>query len=183
MDKIDKRNIVDINGKPLVYGNYDPNILSVDDNPSYAMRKPSDYADVPAEVKKAEISFILPMANFLAKTLGINIIEEKMYEKTLEQLKQRSLFVVLNLEKVQIQQGVAAWYGLILMCKKHPLIMVKFKLQISTGRIGISQCRLWEKDKQRYIVLGDPEQKTLLNREDTASKILNYLRNEGIVRV
>jgi hypothetical protein len=175
--------ILDMSGKPIKYGNYDPNIISVDDSPKFEMRQPSDYPEVPNEVKKSEIQYILPMANFIAQSLGISIIEEKSYEKVLEQLKQRSLFVIMNLAGVKINQGVAEWFGLILMCKKHAVTMVKFKLQLSTGKIGISQCRIWQTALQKYIILGDSTGKKLLNREETASQILNYLKIEGICNV
>jgi hypothetical protein len=182
-EKIDKSQIVDVDGKPLKYGNTDKNIISADDNPKFKMRIASDFPDVPQEAKNAEVRYILPMANFIAQTLGINVIDEKMYESTLIQLKQRSLFVVMNLQKMQIQEGVAAWYGLLVMCKKHPLVMTKFKLQISTGKIGVSQCRLWEKSEQRYVIQGDPEQKKLKDREKTAQEILDYLKHEGVCNV
>ena len=181
--KINPNQIVDVDGKPLKYGNTDKNIIGADDNPQFKMRSHTDFPEVPQEAKNAEVRYILPMANFIAQSLGINVIDEKMYERTLDQLKQRSLFVLLNLQKMQIQEGVAAWYGLLLMCKKHPLAMVKFKMQISTGKIGIAQCRLWEKAGQRYIVLGDQEQKKLMDREKVASEILDYLNHEGVVKV
>ena len=181
--KIDPTQIVDVNGKPLVYGNKDKNIIGPDDSPQFKMRSQSEFPDVPQEVKNAEVRYILPMANFIAQSIGINVIDEKMYERTLDPLRQRSLFVLLNIEKMQIKEGVAAWYGMLLMCKKHPLVMVKFKMQISTGKIGVSQCRLWEKAGQRYIVLGDQEQKKLMDREKVSSSVLDYLNQEGVVKV
>lgn len=181
--KLNAKHLVDIEGKPLKYGNYDPNIISPDDKPKFEVRSLDDYKDVPNPIKKAEISYILPMANFIAKTVGVDCIQEKTYEKVQEQLKQRSLFVILNLEKIQYKDNVAAWYGLVLTCKKHPVVLVKFKIQLNTGKIGISQCRFWNKDAQKYYIVGDPEQKTFLTREKVTENILNYLRTEGIVYV
>lgn len=174
--------ILDHTGKPLRYGNTDPNIVSVDDNPKFEMRKLSDFPDVPQEVKTAEVQYILPMANMLAQALGINIIEEKTYEKVIDSWKQRSLFVVLNLEGVKVSQGVADWFGLIIMCKQHAVAMVKLKLQLSTSRIGITQFRIWRKATQNYLVVGDKEQRKFLNREEVTTQILNYLRIEGIYK-
>lgn len=177
-----KSQIVDHTGKPLKYGNTDPNIISVDDNPKFEMRKPSDFPDVPPEVKTAEIRYILPMANMLAQSLGINIIEEKTYERVIDQWKQRSLFVVLNLEGVKVTQGVADWFGMLVMCKQHAVAMVKLKLQLSTSKIGITQFRVWQKAKQKYLVVGDVEQRKFLNREEVTTQLLNYLRIEGIYK-
>jgi hypothetical protein len=184
LDTIDKSSIVDVHGNPIKYGK-DPNdpTLGPDDNPKFEMRKADDYPNVPPQVKQAEIQYILPMANFLAQSLGINLIDEKLYTKILDPLRQRSLMVLLNLERMQLQDGVAAWYGLIMMCKKHPLVMTKFKLHLGTGRIGIASLRLWSKADQKYIVYGDREQKTFLDRQKTAVQILDYLKMEGVCNV
>lgn len=180
----DRKNIVDVDGNPIQYGK-DPNdpTLGPDDNPKFEMRKNEDFPDVPLPVKQAEIKYILPMANFLAQSLGINLIDEKLYEKILDPLRQRSLMVLMNLEKMQVAEGVASWYGLILMCKKHPIVLTKFKLHIGSGRIGIASLRLWSRVDQRYVVFGDRDQKAFLDREKTAVQILDYLKTEGVCNV
>ena len=180
---IDRSTIVDVDGNPIKYGkDADDPTLGPDDNPRFEMRKPEDYPEIPMQVKQAEMKYILPVANFLAQSLGINLIDEKLYDMILDQLRQRSLFVMLNLQRLQIQDGIASWYGLILMCKKHPVVLTKFKLHIATGRIGISSLRLWERANQRYVVFGDKEQKTFMDREKTAVQILDYLSAEGICK-
>lgn len=183
--KINPKEVLDVTGKPLKYGKdpKDTHLIGADDTPSFEMRNFDDYPDIPIEVKHAEIKYILPMANFISKTLGITVIDEKMYDKVINALKSRSLFVVLNIQKVKIQAGIADWFGLIVTCKKHPIVLVKFKLQLSTGKIGIIQYRIWNAELQNYKIIGDPQQKKFLNREEVSTGILEYLNREGVCRV
>lgn len=176
--------LYDMDGNPIKMGKAeDDPTFGPDDNPKYEMRSMEDYPEIPVQVKQAEIKYILPMANFLAQSLGINLLDEKLYEKILDPLRQRSLMVMVNLTKTQVNDGVASWYGLIMMCKKHPLVLTKFKLHLGSGKIGIASLRLWSRADQRYVVFGDREQKTFLDREKTAIQILDYLRSEGVCNV
>lgn len=183
--KVHPSQMVDIDGKPIRYGK-DPNdteTIGIDDSPQFEMRNFDDYPDVPMEAKKAEIQYIVPMANFLAQSLGINLIDEKMYEKVLGAVKSISLFVLINMAQLVVRNGVAEWFGLIITCKKQPIVLTKFKLQVSTGKIGITQIRFWNSSTLQYVVYGDKEQRKFLNREEVTAQILEYLKREGVCKV
>lgn len=166
---------------PIVMGNTDPNVIGADDQPKlFAYRGPNSYPSVPTPVKDAEIKFIFPMAQFLANTMDITVLDETAYEKVLPALRCRALFVVLNLHKCKIEEGTASWFGLMLLCKKHVVAMVRFKLRLSTGQIGIDQVRLWDKSNNQYVMHTGVGGK-FLNREETSALLLNYLRNENIL--
>lgn len=164
---------------PIKVGVDDPNIIGPDDTYDFRFRDEKDYPNIPNEVKLAEARFVLPMAKFIANSIGITVLDESAYDRVLHALRLRSLFVLLNLHKTKIEDGVASWFGLILICKKHPVVMVRFKLHISSGRIGIDQVRLWEKSGQRYVI--HRNQDSFLSREESSAQILNYLKAEGIL--
>ena len=147
----------------------------------YEMRTEDTYPDVPNEAKRAEISYILPMANHIAQILKIDMLDEVMYEKTLKQIRQRMLFVVLNMYKLKIQEGLAWWDGVILMCKQHPIVLVRFKMHISTQRIGIAFVKVWNSTKKVYVLHGDKEQKQLMDRNKATKIILDYLERENVL--
>jgi len=167
-------------GEAILVGNTDPDIIGPDDNYEFSFRKPEAYPEVPPPVKTAEIRFILPMAKFIADTIGITVIDESAYERVLQALRDRSLFVLLNIHKTRISDGAASWFGLILMCKRHPLVMVRFKMRLGNEVIGIDQIRFWEKANERYLVHRESE-KGFFSREEASAMILNYLKTEGVL--
>jgi len=170
-----------VTNQPIPMGNTDPNVIGPDDQPElFAYRGPAAYPDVPEPIKTAETRFVLPMAQFVSNTLGITVLDETAYEKVLTALRCRALFVVLNLHKAKVEDGTASWFGLLLLCKRHVVTMVRFKLRMSTGQIGIDQVRLWDRSSAQYVVHAGPGGK-LFSREEASALILNYLRNEGVV--
>jgi len=181
----------DLHGNPIEMGTPEGEI-GPDDNPKfgqdrtqvhYELRTWDTYKNYPEEAKKAEMSFVLPMANFLSQTFDINLVDEVMYEKILKQLRQRMLFVVMNMYKLQVVDGIAIWDGIVVMAKQHPVVIVRFKLQLSTGRIGIAYVKAWSKERQGYIMFGDRTQKTMLDRDRATEIILNYVEQEGILKL
>jgi len=178
--KIDKVIYDPSTNQPVQMGNTDPNVIGPDDHVEYSYRPDSAYPDVPTQVKDAEVKFILPLAQLLANTIGIAVIDETMYEKIIQPLRSRSLFVVLNLHKVKVHDGIASWYGLVLMCKRHFLTFVRFKTRLSTGQIIIDEIRLWRKNGETYVRHAPPNGK-FFSREEASVLILNYLRDEGVL--
>lgn len=166
--------------QPIQVGNTDPNVIGADDHYEFSFRKPEAYPEVPPQVKTAEIRFILPMAKFIAETIGITVLDESAYERVLEALRTRSLFVLLNIHKTKISDGIASWFGLILMCKRHPIAMVRFKMKLGNETIGIDQLRFWEKANERYLVHRQ-EDGSFFSREEASASILNYLKSEGVL--
>lgn len=184
--------LYDVNGNPVKMG-LDPKegLIGPDDNPKfgqekqlhYEMRTEDTYPTYPKEVKEVEISYVLPMANMIAQTLNIDMIDEIMYEKTLNQLRQRMLFIVMNMHNLKIQEGVAWWDGIVIMCKKHPIVVVRFITHLASKRTGIAHIKLWASQKEMYVLFGDKTKKTLITREKATELILNYLNKEGVVSV
>lgn len=181
----------DVDGNLLKTG-IDPSegIIGPDDTPKfgqkpahYDMRTEDTYPNVPAEAKRAELSFVLPMANFIAHTLDIDIIDEIMYEKTLKQLRQRMLFVVMNMHNLKTGDGMAWWDGIVLMCKKHPIALVRFKMHLASKKIGVAFVKVWNSAREVYVLYGDKEQRKLMTRERASQIILDYLNNEKVVKV
>ena len=168
-------------GKPLKYGNDDPNIVGPDSDVSFTSRASDDYPDLPRQVKDAEIKFLLPMANHLSSRIGITIIDDISYSKALEALRSRFLFVVLYLNGVRISDGIASWMGIVLMCKRHPVVTVQVKLRIGTGQIGIHRIKTWEKSGKHYLMHGDRSGGSFLSREEATALVFNYLNVEGII--
>lgn len=177
--KFDPRIYDPATNQPIPMGNSDPNIIGPDDHYEFSFRKPDQYPDVPPQVKTAEVRFILPMAKFIADTINITVIDESAYERILEALRARSLFVLLNVHKTKVSDGTASWFGLILICKRHPVVMVGFKLRIGNELIGISQIRLWDSANERYVIHRHNE--GFYSREEASATILNYLKAEGIL--
>ncbi len=177
--------IYDSNGNLIPVGipEDDDSVIGPDHRPKFSMRTLEDHPTVPMEVKQAEQKFIVPFANFLAQSLGISLLDDISYMKVLDVLRQRSLFVVLNLHKVMIQDGISTHDGVILMCHKHPICVVNFKMHIASGKIGIAHVKLWDSANARYVMLGDRTGKELMTRDVASVNILNYLTREGVCRV
>lgn len=183
--------LYDLHGNLIEMGT-PPGEIGPDDDPQFGQKKEevhyelrswNTYQNYPEEAKKAEMSFVLPMANFLSQTFNINLVDEVMYEKILKQLRQRMMFVVMNMYKLQVVDGIANWDGIVIMAKQHPVVLVRFKLQISTGKIGIAYIKVWNKEKQNYILFGDRTQKVMLSREEASNMILGYIEKEGILKI
>lgn len=173
--------IYDMNGDPIQTGNTDPNVIGPDDTPEFSYRPDNAYPNLPQQVKKAEHQYVLPLAKFVADSIGITVIDDYAYNRVLKALQSRSLFVVMNLYKTVVRDGVAIWFGLVLMCKRHPVVMVQFKEKLATEQVGISLVRCWSAREKKYFIFGDKEGRKFLSREETAALILNYLEKEGIL--
>lgn len=173
--------LYDFDGNPLQRGNSDPSVVGPDDNPEFSYRPDSAYPKLPKEVKKAEHQYILPMAKFIADSIGITVIDDHAYDRVLKALQSRSLFVVLNLYKAQVRDGEVTWFGLVLMCRRHPVVMVRFQERLATEQVGIPSLRVWSSKEQKYFVYGDKEGRKFISREVSSAIILNYLREEGIL--
>lgn len=169
-----------ITQSPILMGNTDPNIIGPDDTYDFSFRGPEAYPGVPPVVKTAEIRFVLPMAKFMADTIGITVLDETAYERVLQALRARSLFVLLNIHNTRVADGIASWFGLILVCKRHPVAMVRFKMRLATEQIGIDQIRLWEKSGERYLIHRSSDG-GFYSREEASALVLNYLKSEGIL--
>lgn len=161
----------------------DTTVIGPDHRPKFSFRDMSEYPDYPISMKEIEHKWILPMASHIANTLNITMLDEKMYEKVLPALKSRSLFVVMNMAKARIQNNVADWYSILVMCKKHPLVMVKTRYSIANNGIGIEHIKLWESSIKKYVIHGDREMKKFMSREESTALILNYLNREGVIDV
>jgi len=168
-------------GKPVEYGNSDPNSIGADDKVEFHIRSDSDYPDLPHEVRDAEIKYILPVARHIADQIGITVIDEFSYEKMIDALRSRFLFVVINLRGVRISDGIASWIGIVIMCKKHPVVTVQLKMRLATRQIGIYRVKTWEKAGKRYVMHGDQSGASFLSREEATALIFNYLNTEGVV--
>tara|TARA_R100000656_G_scaffold104176_1_gene76132 strand:+ start:157950 stop:158549 length:600 start_codon:yes stop_codon:yes gene_type:complete len=173
--------LFDMNGKPIKLGNDDPNVIGLDDKFDFVGRGPNSYPNLPDAVKDAEFRFVFPLGQFIAKAIGITLLDDEAYNRVLKAIRSRSVFVVLNLYKCQVREGEASWFGLTVQCKKHPIVLVKFRLRLSTGQIGISQIRFWSSAAQRYEISGDPSGNSFIPREKANAMILNYLNQEGVI--
>ena len=175
--------LVDLNGKPIVVGTQDPDAIGPDSSVSFSPRSPGDYPHLPPSVIGAEAQYVLPLAQYLANAIGVTPLDDRMYKRVTSEIRSRSLFVVLNMYKASAENGYATWFGLVIMCRNHPLVMVQFKQRLSDRTVGIPQVRLWSRARNMYIIMGDQTERTLISREEASSTILNYLRDEGVVYV
>jgi hypothetical protein len=173
--------LYDFEGKKVQRGNADPGVIGPDDNPEFSFRPDTSYPDLPSQVRKAEHQYVLPLAKFIADSIGITVIDDYAYNKVLPALQSRSLFVVLNLYKTVVDDGIATWFGLVLMCRRHPVALVQFKERLSTEQVGISLVKCWSAAGQKYFLFGDREGRKFLSREETSAVLLNYLKREGIL--
>lgn len=173
--------LYDFEGNKVQRGSSDPGVIGPDDNPEFSFRPDTSYPDLPSQVKKAEHQYVLPVAKFIADSIGITVIDDYAYNKVLPALQSRSLFVVLNLYKTVIDDGIATWFGLVLMCRRHPVALVQFKERLSTEQVGISLIKCWSATEQKYFLFGDREGRKFLSREETSAILLNYLKREGIL--
>src|SRR5690349_14168747 len=74
----------------------DPAIIGPDDNVAYEMRTADELKDTPPVLIDAEVKHILPIAKLIAQRIGINALQEAQYGNVLAQIRERSVFVVLN---------------------------------------------------------------------------------------
>tara|TARA_Y100000310_G_C20691823_1_gene822794 strand:+ start:2361 stop:3002 length:642 start_codon:yes stop_codon:yes gene_type:complete len=179
--KTDKTTLYGFDGKPIKMGNDDPNIIGLDSKPSFSYRPQDAYPSHPTEILSAEHRYVLPLARFLGDAIGVVPIDEHAYDRVLAAIQSKSIFVVINQKGLKVEEGVASWFGLVLICKRHPVVLVHFKEQLSTERVGISHIRLWMSREGRYHVHGDRTQRSFIKREEASALILNYLRDERII--
>ncbi len=163
--------------------NPDPTIIGPDDYAAYEHRKPHELNGVPQALLDAEVKYLLPIARGLAEAIGIDCLQEVQYGNVLEQLRERSVFIVLNVLHNQIDAGIANYHGLIIMCKRHVLVRVACKVHISTGRFGISQVHTWHRDVTHkdggiYMIHGDREGRKPIAHETILPLILDYLESK-----
>lgn len=181
--KIDPTTIVGVDGNPIKTGNYDPNIIGLDSKPSFSYRPLDAYPDHPDQIVNAEHRYVLPLAKFIGDAVGVVPVDEHAYNKVLPAIQSRSLLVVLNQRGLSVDAGVATWFGLVLMCRRHPVAMVQFKEQLATEKVGISQIRLWRSKEARYHIEGSRKSGVWITREVASATLLNYLKQEGVVDV
>lgn len=155
----------------------DPKIIGADDNCVYEMRKPEEMKDTPQVLIDIEVRELLPLAKLLGQYIGITAMQEAQYGNVLEQIRQRSVFVVLNVMRATITDGVAYYTGLVVMCKRHPIVMVKCKAHLATGRFGVANVHLWNKAGHEYHVHGDMEGRVPMPAHQVVPLIMEYLEN------
>ncbi len=155
----------------------DPKIIGADDTCIYEMRKVEELKDTPPVLVDVEVRELLPLAQLLGQYIGITAMQEAQYGNVLEQIRQRSVFVVLNVMKPKITDGVAWYAGLIVMCKRHPIVRVSCKCHLATGRFGVANVHLWNKANSEYQVHGDMEGRVPMPAEKVVPLIMEYLEN------
>lgn len=190
-EPIDRSQIYDVKGNKLQYGNTDPNVLGPDDNipiimkqQSASLRDRSLYsALLPNELFAAEATYVLPFANFVAEELvNVNLIDELTYRKLQIQLKQRSIFCVLDISDATIVDRVVTWKGLRLICKDFEVASVTFCLDLASRVCLTRSVRLWLSAKGAYANVGDPSGLRDLGINKAATIIENYLQAERILK-
>lgn len=159
----------------------DPHIIGPDDNVAYEMRTPDEAKDTPNALLDVEVQHLLPIAKGIAKAIGINVLQECQYGNVLDQIRQRSVFVVLNVLAGKSNDGdIFTYSGLVIMCKKHPIVRVVCKCKVSTGAFGVSQVHTWHKNLAEasggeYHVHGDMEGRKPMPTHTVLPLILEYL--------
>jgi len=192
--QIDRSKIVDVYGNPLKYGK-DPNdrsILGPDDDipavkqdlPPGSLRDRSLYPSLfPATLFLAEERYVLPMAQYVANSIvDVDLIDEKTYAKLQPQLKERSIFCVLDISAPEVHSGMVRWPGFRVVCKQFDVATVYFQLDLGLNLTITTHVRVWESQTQRYMNLGDRSFLKDLTREKAAEIIDNYLVREGILK-
>lgn len=160
----------------------DPKIIGADDNCVYELRKPDELKDTPPVLVDVEVRELLPLAKLLGQYIGITAMQEAQYGNVLEQIRQRSVFVVLNVLRAKFQDGVAGYTGLIVMCKRHPIVRVNCKVHLATGRFGVANVHLWNKENAEYHIHGDVEGRVPMQASQVVPLIMEYLQNyEGVL--
>lgn len=159
-----------------------PHIIGADDYCKYEQRTASELQDTPPVLVDVEVKYLLPIAQLLGQYIGITCVQEAQYGNIVPQIRETSVFVVLNVMRPQIQEGVATYHGLVVMCKKHPIVRVVTKCQLSTGKFGISQVHLWNKDVSKpnggvYHLHGDRVGKKPMAYHTVVPLIMEYLEN------
>lgn len=189
-ETIDRSQIYDVHGNKLRYGNDDPNVLGPDDNiplvkQNYAaIRDRSLYSPLlPNELFAAEATYVLPFANFVAEEIvNVNLIDELTYRKLQVQLKQRSIFCVLDISDATVVDRRVTWKGLRLICKEFEVASVTFCLDLASRVCLTRSVRLWLSAREQYTNLGDPSGLVDLGINKAATIIENYLQAERILK-
>lgn len=159
-----------------------PTDIGADDMATYTPRTAQEMSGTPPAIFEAEVRHLVPVANQIATAIGISFLQEAQYGNVIRPLRERSVFVVLNTAKPKIDHGVATYHGLVVMCKRHPIVRVVCKLQIETGAFGVAQVHLWRKDAAipdggTYHVYGDREMRKPIPIHEVTTVILEYLEN------
>lgn len=157
-----------------------PEMIGPDDNAAYVPRTVAELKDTPPELATAEVQHLVPIARAVAHAIGIDCLQEVQYGNVIEQLRQRSVFVVLNILKHRIENGVATYPGLVVMCKQHPIVRVYCRCHLATGRWGVSQVHLWSKDASKpgggeYHIYGSNDKR--METHSVLPLVLEYLEN------
>jgi len=185
-EAVDPQSVVDLQGRPLQYGNTDPNIIGPDDRVpdllGKSLRDRSKYSELlPQDLFTAEERWVLPFAVSIATILEVDLIDETTYAKIQKQLKEQFIFCVIDLSNPKIQDGIITWAGLKIWCKEVPVCEVMFHLDTKQELVFIRHIRLWEKARQGHVNVGDPNGLRALTREQGATIISNWLANEQIL--
>lgn len=159
----------------------DPHMIGPDDRVAYEMRSVDEMKDTPSQLIDVEVQHLLPIATAIARGIGINVLQEAQYGNVLDEIRQRSVFVVLNVLAGKTNDGdVFQYSGLVIMCKKHPIVRVVCKTKVSTGAFGIAQVHTWHKNIAiqsggEYHVHGDMEGRKPIPTHKVLPLILEYL--------
>lgn len=192
--QIDRSKIVDVYGNPLKYGKdpADTTILGPDDAvPAVTqgiapgtLRDHSLYPSLfPAALFLAEERYVLPMASFVAQNIvDVDLIDEKTYAKLQKQLRERSIFCVLDISSPIVHDGKVRWPGFRILCKEFEVAAVNFQLDVALNLTITTHVRLWESKNQRYANVGDQSYLKDLTREKAAGLLDNYLYQEEILK-
>lgn len=192
--QIDRSKILDVYGNPLQYGKNpnDTHILGPDDAVPTVTRAPAPgslrdhtlYPSIfPAALFLAEERYVVPFGMYVAKEIvDVDLIDEMTYQKLQKQIRERSIFCVLDISTPVVHSGMVQWPGFRIMCKEFEVAAVNFKLNVSTGTTITTHVRLWESKHQRYTNLGDQHLIVDLTREKAATILDNYLYQEQILK-
>lgn len=172
-----------LSGEPIPVGKKEnPESIGPDDRTAYEPRTEKEMAGVPPMLFQVEVQQLVPVANQIASAIGITFLQEAQYGNVLTPIRERSVFVVLNTLRAKIDAGVAVYHGLVIMCKRHPIVRVVCKCHLETGRFGVAQVHLWHKDPSEpagglYHIYGDQEMKRPIPLPEVTTLILEYLEN------
>lgn len=188
--------ILGADGKPLVTGNTDPNVIGPDDSiPNLAdpsnqiqgsLRNRNLYGSYyPEELFLAEKHWCLPFCVYVAEHMikAVELIDELHYNKIQRQLKDQMVFCVMDLSQIHIDDERIAWEGFKIIAKHTIIVGVNFVIRRRerdpAKRIGISHLRVWQSKTQGYALINaGPE--GLITREQASNAIATYFQRENI---
>lgn len=180
--------LYDARGNPIQVGNTDPNVLGPDDAvPKVGLRGIRDrskYSKLyPDALFVAEEHYVLPMAAYVAeKICEVDLMDELTHRMILVQLKQNNMMAVLDISNPEIRENIITWGGFKVYVRDFAVVTVMFRLDTTIQICTIPYLRVWQNAVSKYAIVGDPSMISNISREDTATIIANYFRNEGILR-